>query len=99
MRASLTLDDFYEVLTFTRRAGLAAPRGGDAGPLAPAFTALAMIEQAALERGDADCSQIGVASRELCALIIQRSIPAGTAPLESPDDLERLRPLFEGQMR
>lgn len=273
MRASLTMDDFYEVLTFTRRASLAALRGGDAGPLAPAFTALAMIEQAridwrdltvaaglvcgagrivgapvaewvdraavlaepecaktlrgfrkskpdlaatcglravetadgvvlcdsgfgrfapradlagmalacargleaqgytidsitlardlppvwqgaaegsrlvriaesltgcvslsgrlqadpdpwesgqhllvflaeahspaeaaaiaqaAQERGDADCSQIGVASDKLCAVVIQRSMLAGTAPLESPEDLERLRAVLEDLMR
>lgn len=273
MRASLTMDDFYEVLTFTRRAGLAALRGGDAGPLAPAFTALAMIEQAridwrdltvatglvcgagrivgapvaewvdraaalaepgcaktlrefrtakpdlaatcglravetaegvvlfdtgfcryapraelagmalacahgleaqgyiiesftlardlppvwlgaaegsrlariakgltgcvslsghlqadpdpwesgqhllvflgearsaaeaaaiaqaAQERGDADCSQIGIVSGKLCALVIQRSVLSGTPPMESPEGLERLRPLLEGHMR
>lgn len=57
------------------------------------------IAHAAQKRGDPDCSQIGIAAGKLCAIVIQRSSLAGTTPTESPEDLERLRPLLEGQMR
>jgi len=46
-----------------------------------------------------DSSQIGIAAGKLCALVIQRSSLAGTAPLETYEDLERLRPLLERQIR
>ena len=59
----------------------------------------AEIARAAQERRDSDCSQIGVASDKLCAVVIQRSVLVDTPPRESPEDLERLRPLLEGQMR
>ena len=44
LRDSLTLDDFYTLLTFARRCALASLRCGDAGRIETAFTGLAMIE-------------------------------------------------------
>lgn len=49
MRDSLTMDDFYTLLTFTRRCALATLRSGEPSKLEPAFIAIAMIE---LERID-----------------------------------------------
>jgi len=49
VRDSLTMDDFYTLLTFARRSALASLRCGDAGRIETAFTGLAMIE---LERID-----------------------------------------------
>ena len=56
------------------------------------------IAHAAQMRSREDCRQIGVASGMLCAIVIQRSLLAGTAPLESPEGLERLRAVLEGLM-
>jgi len=49
VRDSLTMDDFYTLLTFARRCALASLRCGDAGRIETALIALAMIE---LERID-----------------------------------------------
>jgi hypothetical protein len=49
MRDSLTMDDFYTLLTFVRRCALATLRNGAPGRIKPAFIAIAMIE---LERID-----------------------------------------------
>lgn len=51
-RDSLTMDDFYTLLTFIRRSALAALRSGDSGKLEPAFIALAMIELARIDWRD-----------------------------------------------
>jgi|JI10StandDraft_1071094.scaffolds.fasta_scaffold218068_2 hypothetical protein len=44
MRDSLTMDDFYTLLTFVRRYALATLRIGDTNKIETAFTAVAMIE-------------------------------------------------------
>ncbi len=44
VRDSLTMDDFYTLLTFAKRCALATLRSCDAGKIEPAFTAMAMIE-------------------------------------------------------
>lgn len=49
VRVSLTMNDFYTLLSFAKRSALAALRTGDSSKIEPAFTAMAMI---ALERID-----------------------------------------------
>jgi hypothetical protein len=44
VRDSLSMDDFYTLLTFARRRALAALRGSDAEQIEPAFIAMAMID-------------------------------------------------------
>lgn len=49
VRDSLSMDDFYTLLAFSRRRALAVLRGSEAGQIEPAFVSLAMID---IERVD-----------------------------------------------
>lgn len=52
MRKRLTLDDFYALLTFSRRCVLASLRNNDASKLGVAFGAMAMIEMERIDWRD-----------------------------------------------
>lgn len=52
LRSVMTMDDFYELLTFSRRTCLAALRSGTASQMDAAFTALAMIDRERIDWRD-----------------------------------------------
>lgn len=54
------------------------------------------IAAAAQKRSGPLATQLGIASRRTCAVVIQRSWMADTPPLEDARSLERLRVVFEG---
>lgn len=98
MRDRLSMDDFYTLLTFTRRCVLAALRNGDASKLEPAFAALAMIELERIDWRDLMMakSMIGHAAQKLGAPFADLAAMAGK--LAEPRTAEVLADKHSGRV-
>jgi hypothetical protein len=85
VRAALTQDNLYTLLTFSRRRALSALRQGSSSPILAGFRALALVDLDRIDWRDAALAagllayagrQVGAAVQEVVSEIQERAVPA-----------------------